>query len=192
MNPKIVYPIPVKQSQFYRKLRSICRIVFIIAAIVCVLINIIFKSKPWSLIVLWSLFSVWQLVFSLNLTEYSIFSHIVSIFLYLIVLLVIIDAFISPGWADTVVPIVFFGALLVMTIIYFSTYERKQRHIYSMFILGLLSIIGIPYYTHSWPIKNWLAFSFQIATSVLFIVLLIINRKDILIELKTRFKRKGN
>lgn len=192
MNPKIVYPIPKKQSQVYRKIRNIVRIVFLISALVCVLINLLTKGKPWSLIVLWSLFSLWQTVFSLELIEYSIFSHISSIFIYIIVLLIIIDRFIAPGWADTVVPIVFFGALLIMSIIYFVTYERKDRHIYSIFVLGVISILGIPYYTHSWPITNWLGFSFQIATFVLFIVLIIINRKDIIIELKTRFKRKDN
>lgn len=192
MNPKIVYPIPKKQSQVYRRIRNIVRIVFLISALVCVLINLLTKGKPWSLIVLWSLFSLWQTVFSLELIEYSIFSHISSIFIYIIVLLIIIDRFIAPGWADTVVPIVFFGALLIMSIIYFATYERKDRHIYSIFVLGVISILGIPYYTHSWPIKNWLGFSFQIATFVLFIVLIIINRKDIMIELKTRFKRKDN
>lgn len=192
MNPKIVYPIPKKQSQVYRRIRNIVRIVFLISALVCVLINLLTKGKPWSLIVLWSLFSLWQTVFSLELIEYSIFSHISSIFIYIIVLLIIIDRFIAPGWADTVVPIVFFGALLIMSIIYFVTYERKDRHIYSIFVLGVISILGIPYYTHSWPITNWLGFSFQIATFVLFIVLIIINRKDIIIELKTRFKRKDN
>ena len=190
MNPKIVYPVPRKQSQFYRRLRFVMRIVFIVAALVCILVNILTKTKPWSLIVLWSLISLWNLIFSLNLTEYSIFSHISSFFIYVVILLIIIDKFIAPGWADTVVPIVFFCALLTMTIVYFATYEKKERHIYSIFVLGLMCIIGIPYYTHSWPIKNWLAFSFQIATFVLFVFLLIINRKDIILELKTRFKRK--
>lgn len=191
MNPKIIYPIPTRQNMFYKRTRMIALFTFILASLVCVILNIIFKGKPWCLIVLWSLFSIWQLVFSLKLVEYSVFSHLSSIFIYVIVLLWIIDTFIAPGWASTVIPIVFFAAMLLMFIIYFATYDRKHRHLFSIMLLGISSIVSIPLFTNSWPIKNWLAFAFQIASAILFIVLLVINWKDVLFELKVRFKAKN-
>ena len=116
-------------------MRNIVRIVFLTAAFVCVLLNVILKGKAWSLIVLWSLFSIWQLIFSLKLVEYSIFSHITYIFIDTIVLLWLIDRFLAPGWASTVIPIVFFAAMLTMFIIYFVTYDRKHRHLASMLVM---------------------------------------------------------
>lgn len=191
MNPKIIYPIPARQNMFYKRMRVFAFISFISASLICVLLNIILKGKPWCLIVLWSLYSIWQLVFSLKLVEYSIFSHIISIFIHVIVLLWIIDTFIAPGWAATVIPIVFFAAMLIMFIFYFATYNRKQRHLVSIMFLGICSIASIPLFTNTWPIENWIAFIFQIASALLFIVLVIINWKDILFELKVRFKTKN-
>ena len=75
MNPKIVYPIPKRQSLFYKDLRNIARIVFIVASIICLVVNLLIKGKPWSLIVLWSLFLLWRIVFSFKLVEFS-FIHI--------------------------------------------------------------------------------------------------------------------
>ena len=99
----------------------------------------------------------------------------------------LIDRFLAPGWAETVIPIVLFADLLVMFVLFFVTYERRQRHLVSIILLGLLNLVSIPYSIHSWPIDNWIAFSFQIASLALFIVMIIVNRKDLMYELKVRF-----
>ena len=192
MNPKIIYPIPIRQSQIYRNLRNFCRILFIVAALVCLLINFLVKGKAWSLIVVWSLFITWRAVFSLKLSEFSVFSHIISLSIYVIILLVLIDRFLISGWAQTVVPIVFFAIILIMMIVYYATYEKKERHIVSISFLAFISIISIPYYYHSWPIENWVGFAFHLASLVLSLILAIISRKEIMRELKVRFKRKDD
>lgn len=190
MNPRIIYPIPERQSTFYRTLRKIVRIVFLCAAFVCLLVNFLVKGKAWSLIVVWSLFSIWKLVFSLRLVEFSIFSHAIRVSFYLAVLLLLIEHFLARGWAQTVIPILLFSFLLLMIIIYYVTYDRKERHLTSIMLLGLLALAGIPYSIHSWPITNWVAFAFSAASFVLFLVMTIINRKDILYELKVRLGAK--
>ena len=191
MNPKIIYPLPVRQSSFYRRTRSIALYSFVAAGLVCVILNLILRGKPWSLIVVWSLFSVWQLVFSLKLVEYSIFSHLTRIFVHAIILLWIIDHFIAPGWAQIVIPIVFFGALTVLSVFYYITYDRKHRHLISIMILGVLSLINIPLYLSSWPVTNYLALAFQIASTALLLIMIITNWKDLLFEIKVRFKAKN-
>ena len=189
MNPRIIYPIPKQQALFYKNFRSIMRIIFIVAVIACVLVNIVTKGKPWSIIVCWSLYMTWQLAFSLKLVEFSLFSHIVKGLLYTVILLGLIDYFIAPGWAQTVIPIVLFGLFLIMAILYFAIYSKKDRHLVSILILGIFNILAIPYSFHSWPITNWLSFSFTLASIVLFIVMIIISYKDIIYELKSRFRR---
>ena len=187
MNPKIIYPIPERQAGFYRSLRNLARITFLAAGVICLLINFLVKGKMWSIIVIWSLFSVWRLVFSLRLVEFSIFSHANKVTFYIVILLFLIDRFLAPGWAETVIPIVLFADLLVMFVLLFVTYERRRRHLVSIILLGLLNLVSIPYSIHSWPIDNWIAFSFQIASLALFIVMIIVNRKDLMYELKVRF-----
>ena len=190
MNPRIIYPIPERQSLFYRYLRDIVRIIFLAAAFICLLINFIINGKMWSIVVIWSLFSILRLVFSLRLVEFSIFSHASKVTFYLVVLLFLIDHFLAHGWAETVIPIVLFADLLVMFVIYFAINDRKNRHLMSIFMLGFLNLLFIPYSSHSWPIRNWIAFAFECASFLLFIALLIINRKELLYELKSRFSRK--
>ena len=189
MNPKIIYPVPERQSLFYRYLRNIVRIVFLVAALVCLIVNLLVKGKMWSLVVIWSLFSVWRLVFSLRLVEFSIFAHANKVTFYLVVLLFLIDHFLVPGWAETVIPIVLFADLLVMFVIYFAIYDRKERHLISIVLLGVLNLITIPYSLHSWPISNWIAFAFQCASLLLFVTLLLINRNELIYEIRARFSR---
>jgi hypothetical protein len=189
MNPKIIYPVPERQSLFYRYLRNIVRIVFLVAALVCLIVNFLVKGKMWSLVVIWSLFSVWRLVFSLRLVEFSIFAHANKVTFYLVVLLFLIDHFLVPGWAETVIPIVLFADLLVMFVIFFAIYDRKERHLISIVLLGVLNLITIPYSLHSWPISNWIAFAFQCASLLLFVTLLLINRKELIYEIRARFSR---
>ena len=189
MNPKIIYPVPGRQSLFYRKLRSIVRIVFLVSALICLLVNFLVKGKAWSLIVVWSLIAVWRLVFSLRLVEFSIFSHAIKVTYYLVVLLILIDHFLAPGWADTVIPIVLFADLLVMFVLFFAIYDRKDRHLVSIFVLGLLNLLMIPYSFHSFSDINWIAFSFQCASLALFVTLSLINRKELIYETKARFLR---
>lgn len=188
MNLKIIYPIPKSQSQFYRIFRIIMRYTFIIAALACAIVNICVKGKAWSIVVIWSLISLWQLLFSLKIMEFSIYSHATRITFYLSVLLILIDYLLAPGWARTVLPIVLFAYLLVMFILYFALRDKRDRHILSIFILGLFSMIAIPYSIDHFPITNWIAFSFSLASVVLFIILVIINFKNIIYEIKVRFK----
>ena len=186
MNPKIIYPIPKRQNMFYRILRSYARILFILTGIVCLIINILTKTPLWSIIVIWALFSIWRLIFSLKLVEFSIFSHGVRASFYVVVLLGLIDYFLAPGWAETVVPICLFGMMLMMTILYFVLYDRKDRHLASILLLGVYVMVSIPYSMHSWPITNWIAFSFLVAAVVIFIVLIVSNWSDVLYEIRSR------
>ena len=192
MNIKIIYPIPERQQNIYRTLRNYVRILFIAAAAICLLVNLLVKGKAWSLIVCWSLFSVWNLFFSLRLVEFSIYSHAVRITMYIVILLMLIDRFLASGWAETVVPIVLFGLLLLMFILFFVTYDRKERHVVSITFLGLFNLFSIPYSIHSWPIENWVAFAFQCASLLLFVIMIIINRDVLLYEIKARFRTKAN
>ena len=190
MNPKIIYPVPERQKMFYRNIRNLFRIIFLLSGAICVLVNILVGGKPWSLIVVWSLFSFWRLVFSLRLVEFSIYAHAIKVTFYLFVMMVLIDRFLAPGWAETVVPIVMFAYLLVMFILFFVTYDKKEKHLVSIMMLGAFNLVTIPYSIHSWPIENWIAFAFQCASFLLFLVMIIVNWKDIIYELKVRFVAK--
>ena len=50
MNPKIIYPIPTTQSYIYRTTRKWLAIIFLVAAITSVIVNIVVKGKWWSIV----------------------------------------------------------------------------------------------------------------------------------------------
>ena len=189
MEPKIIYPIPRDQNSFHRHSRAVARILFPLAALVCLIVNLCVRGKPWSIIVIWSLFIAWKLFFSVKAVEFSLFSHFARVCVYVLVLLWLIDHFLASGWAKTVLPIVLFGMILILFTIFFITYDRKEKHLMSLLILGVIAIASAPYFI-SFPVKNWIAFSFSLASIVLFLVLLIISRKQVAYELKTRFIAK--
>lgn len=190
MNPKIIYPIPVRQNLAYVYFRNYSRIVFIVISLICIIINFLTHTKPWSLIVAWCLFSLWRLIFSLKIVEFSIFSHAIRACMHVMVLLVLIDHFLAPGWAQTVIPIFLFAVTLIMMILFYAIYDKKDRHLASILFLGLFVLISIPYSLHSLPITNWIAFSFNVASVVLLIILIIINYKDVIYEVKARLNLK--
>jgi len=187
MDRKIIYPTPKRMNHFHRTLRKIVRILFIVAAFTCLIVNFFVKGPAWSLVVVWSLYIAWEFLFSLNLVEFSLYSHAVRILIYVLILLGLIDRFLAPGMGEIVIPIVLFGIFVTMFILYFSIYDRKEKHLVSILTLGIIVVIMVPYYIHSLPITNWLTFAFLIASLVLFIILVIISRKEILYELKVRF-----
>lgn len=189
MNPKIIYPIPIHEQHFYRIFRKIMMIIFVVSAIVCVIVNILTKGKPWSIIVLWTLFALWQLIFSLTLMEFSIFAHATKSIFFVLVLLWLIDHFLVSGWAATVMPIVAFVSLFVMIIIFYALYSRKEKHLLSVLWLGLISLVLMPFGFADGNI-NWIPFSFSLASLVIFSILLITDAKNILHELKVRFRAK--
>ena len=186
MEPKIVYPVPRDQNHIHRTLRSIARILFLAGALSCVIVNLCVKGKPCAVVVVWSLYIAWKLFFSVKSVEFSFFSHFIRVFVYVLILIWLIDHFLSTGWSKTVLPIVLFGMLLVMFVIFFATYSKREKHLLSIMILGIVSVISAPYFI-SFPVKNWIAFSFSAASIALFLVLLFISRKLVLGELKARF-----
>jgi len=187
MNPKIIYPIPIRQNHIYRYLRNTCRILFILSSIICLIINYLTKGKAWSLIVVWSLIMTWFTFFSLNLVEFSFYNHLIRLLISTIILLGLIDYFLAPGFAEIVIPIVIFVMLLVMMIIFYITYDKKEKHIMPIFILGFLSIISFLLYSHS---NNTLVKYFQIASFILFLILVLVNRKEIIRVLTIKFKNR--
>lgn len=188
MNIKVIYPLPKRQSKFYRTFRLIMFIIFVVAILSTTIVNLAVGGKAWSIIVIWSIISLWRLLFSLKIVEFSIYSHLSRIAFYLGILLILIDYFLAPGWAKTVLPIVLFAYLLTMFIVYLAMRDKRDRHILSIFILGLFCLISIPYSLDTWPINNWIAFAFSLASLIIFILMIIFNFKEIIYELKIRFK----
>ena len=189
MKYKNIYPIPPYEEKSYRRIRNIMRIIFITIALISLITNYFIGGKAWSLVVVWLLIALWRLIFSLSLVEFSIFAHATKAIFYVLVLLWLIDYFIIHGWAYIAMPIFAFISLLVMSIIFYATYSKKEKHLLPIFWLGLYAIVLLPYSFREGKIY-WLTFSFTLASIAIFLILLIANHKAYLHEARIRFRAK--
>ena len=142
MKIKITYPSVEKRKLKYQKLLSIMRWLFLFAAVICPIVNIVTDGKAWSIIVLMSLYMVWTLVLSPDLVEYNRISQFIKLITCSCVLLTLIDRFLAPGWAIEVVPIVCFAGLVISGMMFFTDIERQKQNMLPMLLLIVFAIVG--------------------------------------------------
>ena len=158
MQIRTVYPTLNYKTRMFVRLRSIFRIIFIMAAIASVIVNMAVRGKPWSIVVLWSIISAWNIVFEPDTFELNHISIIVKILFYVVVLLALIDVcLVANGWALFVIPIVVFSTMIVTSILFLIDIRQSMRNSMPVIWLMLYSLVGAIVYfgflhDYSWPV----------------------------------------
>ena len=188
MKIKITYPEVAPDKVKHQKFINFIKWPILIAVIICPILNIVTGGKAWSLVVLMSIYMVWDLVISRDLVEYNRISQFVKLITLTGLLLTIIDIFLAPGWAIEAVSILIFSGLIVTAILFFTDIERQKQNIFPLLFLILLSIfssiIGLSFYHKK---DNWgLAVMGGIAL-ILLVALNIVLKDNIINELKKGF-----
>lgn len=191
MKIKITYPEVAPEKIKQQKFRNFMKWPLLIAAIICPIINLAIGGKAWSLVVLMSIYMVWDLVISRDLVEYNRISQFVKLITLTALLLTIIDVFLAPGWAIEAVSILIFSGLIVTAILFFTDIERQKQNIFPFIFLILLSIfssiLGLSIYHEE---DSWgLAVMGGVAL-ILLITLSITLKENIINELKKGFSVK--
>lgn len=186
MKVEITYPELDKVNILFLKSRRIVKWLFLTAGAACVIVNISVKGKAWSAVVVWSLLTVWDMIFSPDSVEFNFISQIVKAVFHVCVLLALIDVCLAPGWSMFVIPIILFAALIMTTLVLLIDYKSQLRNTMPMMwlvvfslILTVFSIIGIT--ELNWPV----IVLGSIARSVM--ILFVFFHNDFIRELKKRF-----
>jgi hypothetical protein len=155
MEIKNVYP-KIKTHNVFTipNIKHTAFIIFVIASIICAVVNICVGGKAWSVVVIASMFVAWSCF--RPLVENLVINRITKIILKVIVLLILINAFLISGWAFFVVPIVCFSLLILLNIIYYAGYKWQKKNIMSLYFVIAGSIIAIicalcKAFTLNWP-----------------------------------------
>ena len=191
MKIKITYPKVSPKIIKHQRLINFMKWPLLIAVVICPIINLITGGKAWSLVVLMSIYMVWDLVISRDLVEYNRISQFVKLITLTSLLLITIDVFLAPGWALEAVPILIFSGLIVTSVLFFTDIERQKQNIFPFLFLILLSIfssiIGLSFYHEkdSWPLIVMGAVAL-----FLLITLSITLKENIINELKKGFSVK--
>lgn len=191
MKIKITYPKVSPKIIKHQRLINFMKWPLLIAVVICPIINLITGGKAWSLVVLMSIYMVWDLVISRDLVEYNRISQFVKLITLTSLLLITIDVFLAPGWALEAVPILIFSGLIVTSVLFFTDIEKQKQNIFPFLFLILLSIfssiIGLSFYHEkdSWPLTVMGAVAL-----FLLITLSITLKENIINELKKGFSVK--
>ena len=141
MKIEITYPKPQKAGRARAVITDILKYIFLVAAFSCAVVNALVGGRAWSVIVIWSVFMAWTLIVSPDMIDYNRISQFIKLIAQSCVLLVLIDVFLTPGWASDVVFIVCFGALIAVCVLLFTDYERQRHNILPMLLLSVISLI---------------------------------------------------
>lgn len=191
MKVDITYPRQSGRGLQLNQIRNWIRWPFLFAAYICPILNLCAGGKAWSVIVLWSLWMAWSLVFSPDLVEYNRISQIVKLVADASALLIMIDLLLAPGWADEAVPLVCFSGIVVTGTLFFTDLDRQKQNMMPMLWMILISIISVIISFSFWTRENgWpLALMGAVAAALLFACYFVLGR-DLLRELKKRFHTK--
>ncbi len=190
MDFEIVYPHIKKHSIAMLYVRYVFGLLFLTAAVVCPIVNIILKGKAWSVIVLWSLYMVWTLVLKAPLVERNLISQGVKLLVTTVILLILIDRLIYPGWAAFVVPIVAYASLIVLAILFFVNVSKQRHNVMPLIILTVLVAVASTVALFVFSETSWPMIVLAVTAAVLLAATVFILKTRLLSELVKRFHIK--
>ncbi len=190
MDFEIVYPHIKKHSIAMLYVRTVFGLLFLAAAAVCPVVNLILGGKAWSVIVLWSLYMVWTLVLKAPLVERNLISQGVKLLVMTVILLILIDRLIYPGWAAFVVPIVAYGALIVLAVLFFVNVSKQRHNVMPLIILTALAAAASAVALFVFSETRWPMIVLASTAAALLIATAFILKTRLLSELVKRFHIK--
>jgi len=137
----VTYPKPQKRKSHRSIIIGIARDIFLLAALMCAAINIWSGGKAWSVIVIWALYMIWSMLVYPDMIEYNRISQFTKAIVQSCVMLVLIDVFITSGWAANVVSIICFGSLIAVCLLLYTDFERQRHNLLPVILLSALSLI---------------------------------------------------
>ena len=144
MNINITYPELSKKKATRAKLIRILRLPFIISAIACPIVNVAVGGIAWSIIALFGLNIIWNMFVAIDLIEYNRTSQFIKLITYSIIMLILIDIFITPTvtWGSFVIPIVTFSGLVVAAILFFTDFERQRHNLMPLLVIDIICLVA--------------------------------------------------
>jgi len=186
MKVKITYPTVERKRIQRQDVIRWGKWLFLLAAIICVVVNTATGPPAWCIIGAWSFWVIWSFLISPALIEYNRISLWIRLITSTSIMLVIIDALFQSGWSIMVVPLVQFGGLAMASILFFTDLDKQKQNMMPMLLLLAAclfsSISGLLLGRITWEVIVMGAFAF-----VLLVVCFLVLGNDFIREIKKRF-----
>lgn len=143
MRVHVIYPEHSRASFFRRNRISILRSVFLFAGYACLIINLLTSVFPWSLIVIGGLCVFWVALIYRPLVENTLIKKLSDTGIAVCLYLFLLDALLGTNLRDYVVPIVFFGDLILIGCLFLLFFQKQKRNFMPLFELILIGLVAM-------------------------------------------------
>ena len=142
MRVRLTYP-PQTPLSFWRRNRlSLWRSAFLVAGYVCLIVNLLTGGIPWSFIVIGGLMLFWIVFLYRPQVENTLIKKFSDILIAVCLYLFLLDSVLGAGWSGFVVPIVFFGDLIMIGLFFLLSFGRQKRNFLPLFELILVGLVS--------------------------------------------------
>jgi len=190
MDIKIVYPLVSKKKRTAPALKAVTKWTFLITAYTCLICNLYSGGKAWSIVVLWSLWFLWSFLFAPDMVEYNRISQASKLLAYACILLILINVLLAPGWASFVVPVICFGGLLFIALLFFTDFEKQRQNMMPMIWLLTGSILMIVLSLAGWPEMSWPMIAMGATAFGILVLCFAVMGRNLPLEFRKRFHIK--
>jgi len=187
MKVDIIYPRISRKKQVFLRLRYVCRWCFLASAAACCAVNLCVGAPWWSLVVIWSLWSVWNCVLTPDMIERNLISQTVKGLWHVCILLALINGLLAPGWAQFVIPIVGFAAMTATTVFFFMDMRAQRQNIMPLIWLVLAGLVCFACASLGWLDMNWPMIVLGSISAALALTGILAFPRQLWQELKKRF-----
>ena len=156
MRVHTTYPPNTSQSFWRRNRQALWRSAFVLAGYLCLIINLLTQGPAWSLIVIGGLMTVWIALIYQPQVEATPIKKLCDTALAVCLYLFLLDSVVGGGWSGFVVPIVFFGDLVLIGSYFLLFFKKRKRDFLPLFelllagvVITLCELVGFHYL--DWP-----------------------------------------
>lgn len=143
MDVHVTYPDVKARSFLQRNRTSVHRLIFLGVAYICLIINLCVGGPAWSLMVCGALCVLWVALLYKPLVENTLIKKVSDVGIAVCLYLFLLNSLVGGGWADIVVPIVFFSDLVVAGFCYLAFFKKMKRNFLPLFEMELAGLIAI-------------------------------------------------
>ena len=183
-----IYPPEIKKTFIRRKFLNVLKWPYLVILLTCPTVNLLVGGLWWWVIADFATFGIWNMLINTDVIEYNRISQFIKGITYSMILLILIDTILAPGWAVLVVPIVCFGGLVISAILFYTDFETQKHNLMPLLVLTIIALIAsIICLTSFEETRNWAVIVMGVVSSLLLIVLSITLGSEFIKELKRRF-----
>ena len=156
MRVHLTYPPATALSFWKRNRQALWRSLFLLLGYSCLLINLLAGGMPWSLIVIGGLMVTWVVLIYRPQVENTVIKKLCDSLIAVCLYLFLLDSIVGGGWSGFVVPIVFFGDLVLIGSYFLLFFKKRKRDFLPLFelllagvVITLCELVGFHYL--DWP-----------------------------------------